>query len=402
MAKQIFWVHEDNAGRMEKYAVRYNRKAGRTVLRPTGDEKMQAVKCDDDIVRTLRYVAWEADDAVIRRDGWIFVATLEHHDGGANVIRRATTDDTVPEIPARYRTAAPYCDCCKTDRDRKDTYLVYNTETGAWAQLGRSCLREYTDGLSPAAVAAWMAMWDEAVHCEAPSGLSYREYRNTEEILRIASEVVRLHGYAPTTCPEDVDPYQYVRTRERVMEHWLYVRDRLPRPRYGKDEAYRRIESDLERGYDADSVDLSGLLSWVSEQVPSSDYIHNVQVLCASRYCEPRDIGLLCSVPHVYAKALGRERERKQRPTSKHVGTVGQRITLTVHDGKTLASWETVYGTTYLYKWVTDSGDTVVWKTSKSLHEDAVVELTGTVKDHGEYRGEKQTELTRCKVNKVK
>lgn len=65
MAKQIFWVHEDNSVRMEKYAVRYNRKADCTVLRPTGDEKMKDVKCGDDVVRTLRFVAWEAGDTVV-------------------------------------------------------------------------------------------------------------------------------------------------------------------------------------------------------------------------------------------------------------------------------------------------------------------------------------------------
>lgn len=399
MATATFWIHEDNEQRMEKYATRYNRKADRTVLRPTGDAEMRTVACDDGVTRTLRFVAWEADDAVIRRDGWTFAATLEHHDGGANVIRRATTDDTVPEIPPRYRTAAPWCDCCKTDRDRRDTYLVYNTQTGAWAQLGRSCLREYTGGLSPAAVASWMAMWDEAVHCAAPSGLGYREYHNTEEILRIASEVVRLHGYAPTACPEDVDPYTYVSTRERVMEHWRAVRGRLGRYDI---KAKEHVADDMDRGYDADAVDLSGLLSWVAEQDQTSDYMHNIQVLCASKYCEPRDTGLLCSVPHVYAKAMGRERERKQRPASNHIGTVGERVTLTVHDGKTLTSWETQFGTTYLYKWTTTDGDTVVWKTSKCLYVEDVTEITGTVKEHGEYRGEKQTELTRCKVNKVK
>lgn len=398
MAK--FWIHEDNNGRMEKYAVRYAKKAGHAVLRPTGEEKMENVECGDGVVRALRYVAWEADDTVIRRDGWIFVATLEYHDCGANVIKRATTGDTVPEIPTRYRTAAPWCDCCKTDRDRKDTYLVYNAQTGAWAQLGRSCLREYTGGLSPSAVAAWMAMLDEAVHCGTPSGPNCREYLSTEEVLRIASEVTRLHGYAPTACPEDVDLYTYTSTRERVMEHWRAAHGRLG---YYEIKAREHVDADAGRDYDADGVDLSGLLSWVSEQTPSSDYIHNVRVLCASKYCETRDTGLLCSVPHVYAKAMDRIRERKVREAApRHIGTVGERVSLRVHDGKVLASWETVYGTTYLYKWYTEDGSVVIWKTSKALYEDKVTEITGTVKEHGEYRGTAQTELTRCKVNKVK
>lgn len=399
----IFWIHEDNEERMVKYAARYGKKAGRAVLRPTGDEKMKDVKCSDGIIRTLRYVAWEADDAVIRRDGWTFAATLEHHGDEGNIIRRATTDDTVPKIPAYYRTAAPWCDCCKTDRDRKDTYLVYNVTTGEWAQLGRSCLREYTGGLSPAAVASWMAMWEETVHCEAPSGLSYREYRGTEEILRTASEVVRLHGYAPTTCPEDVDPYDYVSTRQRVMEHWLYDTGRTPLTRFGAKDVKARLDADRNRGYNADDVDLTDLLLWVREQDATGDYMHNVKTLCASEWCEARDTGLLCSVPHVYNKAMGRIRERQAREAaSHHIGTVGERVTLRVHDGKVLTSWETVYGTTYLYQWYTEDGSVVIWKTSKGLYEDKVTEITGTVKEHGEYRGTAQTELTRCKVNKVK
>lgn len=393
-----FWIYEQNVDRMRKYAVRYGRKAGHGVLRPTGEEQVREdVICSDGVKRTLRYVQWEADETIIRKDGWTFVATLEHHDAG-NVIRTAGTD--VPEIPEKYRTAKPYCDCCKTERDRKDTYLVYHENSGKWAQVGRSCLREYTGGLSPEAVASWMSMWDEAVKCSAPSG-GYREYRNTEEILQIASEVVRLHGYAPTSCPEGVDPYDYVSTRQRVMEHWLYDTGRMPLPRF--DTGIKaRLDADHGRGYDADGVDLADLLSWVREQDASSQYMHNVQTLCASKWCEARDTGILCSVPHVYNKAMDRVRERKIRDeagkASHHIGTVGERVTLRVHDGKVLTSWETVYGTTYLYQWYNEDGSVVIWKTSKGLREDAVTEITGTVKEHGEYKGVAQTELTRCKV----
>lgn len=38
------------------------------------------------------------------------------------------------------------------------------------------------------------------------------------------------------------------------------------------------------------------------------------------------------------------------------------------------------------------------WKTSNCLGENSIKSLTGTVKTHTEYRGIKQTELTRCRV----
>ena len=46
------------------------------------------------------------------------------------------------------------------------------------------------------------------------------------------------------------------------------------------------------------------------------------------------------------------------------------------------------------------NGNTVVWKTTKNLdlEPDKEYVIKGTVKELSEYRGDKQTVLTRCKI----
>ena len=56
--------------------------------------------------------------------------------------------------------------------------------------------------------------------------------------------------------------------------------------------------------------------------------------------------------------------------------------------------------TMYVFTFRDQQGNALVWKTGKGLIYEAgtQVHLTGTIKDHSEYKDEKQTVLTRCKV----
>lgn len=62
-----------------------------------------------------------------------------------------------------------------------------------------------------------------------------------------------------------------------------------------------------------------------------------------------------------------------------------------------MTSWETDFGTTRIYKIVDKDGNIFTWKTGNTIDEDAEI-IVGTVKAHNEYKGVKQTEITRCKI----
>lgn len=88
---------------------------------------------------------------------------------------------------------------------------------------------------------------------------------------------------------------------------------------------------------------------------------------------------------------------------SEYVGTVGEKIILAV---KYLgcSSYETHY-TWYgevhnVYKFEDENGNALIWNTGsyQDFEEGKSYTLSASVKEHKEYRGTKQTALTRCKV----
>lgn len=109
-------------------------------------------------------------------------------------------------------------------------------------------------------------------------------------------------------------------------------------------------------------------------------------------------------------------RIKAEKAISQYVGEVGKRITVKAsYVGS--ASFEVNsfrgYGTEtmYVHTFKDADGNKLIWKTSSSLGtwlEDGTwqkheygenVDITGTVKEHKEYRDEKQTALNRCKLN---
>lgn len=118
-------------------------------------------------------------------------------------------------------------------------------------------------------------------------------------------------------------------------------------------------------------------------------------------------------------EAKWKEQEEARKAKSQHVGKIGDRITAVVTFNFS-ASYRvksfTGFGETEMniYNMTDDNGNTLVWKTSTALGIDVQndegktiwmipekgdrISLKATIKEHNEYKGEKQTILTRVKV----
>ena len=86
----------------------------------------------------------------------------------------------------------------------------------------------------------------------------------------------------------------------------------------------------------------------------------------------------------------------------KYFGNVGDKIEVQA----TFLYWgsfDTFYGTTYVYTFEDAEGHRFVWKTALGLdiEEDSKVILKGTIKEQSEYHEIRQNVLTRCKVKEV-
>ena len=91
--------------------------------------------------------------------------------------------------------------------------------------------------------------------------------------------------------------------------------------------------------------------------------------------------------------------QNQKSSKSEFLGDVGSRLNLNISSHEMVTHWDTEYGRTYLYKFLTPEGNVLTWKTGKFIKDEDVLEcITGTVKAHTEFKGIRQTELTRCKV----
>lgn len=108
------------------------------------------------------------------------------------------------------------------------------------------------------------------------------------------------------------------------------------------------------------------------------------------------------------AREAEEQRIREEKAISQHVGTVGERIDIDVtfikrawFDMRTPTGY--ILDTIFFYTFKDDKGNVLVWKTTKCLDLESgdKVHVRGTVKEHSDYKDEKQTMLTRCKIEEV-
>lgn len=87
---------------------------------------------------------------------------------------------------------------------------------------------------------------------------------------------------------------------------------------------------------------------------------------------------------------------------SNWIGEVGKKVDADV----VLRNYRSFYGNfgeTGVFEFEDSDGNTVIWMTSpdRDIDYDHIYWIEGTVKDHSEYKGDKQTRLTRCKIKGV-
>lgn len=340
-------------------------------------------------------------EGIAKINDWVFVATIQHKDKG-NIIRQFKTDIEIPEI---YRSTDSICEHCNTKRIRRDTYLLYNESTKEFKQVGKSCLQDFTNGLSAENVASYISWFDEIIEGETVEALNGKKYYTVEDVILNAIETIKHYGFISKAMAMESNDKFVKTTAERVIEFMF------PNWFMNSDDILKEMEK---IGYnpitEVNKAELRKMLEWLKKADNNSQYIYNLQTTVANEYCETRDFGLLASLPSAYFKAFEREQEkllREQKRAEKqslnanksYVGNVGERLDIDISTVECITSFPTDYGMMRIYRFDTVNGDILIWKTSNFIeHTDKVKKIKATIKNHSEYREEKQTEISRVKI----
>ena len=127
--------------------------------------------------------------------------------------------------------------------------------------------------------------------------------------------------------------------------------------------------------------------------------LNDARLLALQAYCKFSMFGYVAYAPVAFKRFEDKKKAAEKASESRYVGTIGEKWSGKVNDFHLLTHWDNGFGgTVYLYSFKDEDGNEMVWKASKGVQTASVSTLTGTVKEHREYKGKAQTVLTRCKV----
>lgn len=335
--------------------------------------------------------------------GWTFASTLQHLEDGETLVRNIAKI----EAPVEYRSAGPDCQHCNHKRRRNDTFLVVHDD-GTWRQVGSTCIRDFLGHDSPQSIAAEAEYLAEAIGIgcggEESGGGRVVERIAVEDFLPVVAACMNAFGWISSK-----------RAREELKsstasDAWSVcfpspMSKPLRNPR--TDE---KISSEVTPECTARAV---AAIEWVRDLPDQglNEYLHNCRAIVRAGAVEGRMVGYAASILIAYDKHMERVRERVARPESLHVGEVGKRERFTVTQ-VAVKEIDGDYGCIYLHLFSDAAGNDLRWFGSGRLWKNGstagsgpmadqvkdgeTIEIVATVKKHDEYKGRKQTVLSRC------
>ena len=315
-------------------------------------------------------------------DGWTFLASLDFDPEIGLVVNTAPGVDKID----RTGLADGECQHCGTNRYRRRCYLVRN-ESGKQMQVGSTCIKDFLGWSANPVFISTEKILDEL---DGFCGSSPEDERyGVDTVLAASWATIQTFGYVRA------NDYSGTPTKHVVLD---VLDPRSPRA--------HEIAKEV-RPHIAESAAMAAKIrEWVISDAFTGDneYVTNLKAIAASETCAPKHFGLLVSAPQTWARSIERDLQRKadnEGRCNEWAGAVGDKLEITVNV-KAISYIDGDYGTSTKYTMQDESGKVYQWFASRSALGDEVtddpIRIKGTVKKLNEWKGNKTTKLTRCKI----
>lgn len=305
------------------------------------------------------------------------------------------------DVPVGYReNDMSYCDHCKTKRSRNQVTLVEHVETNEILVIGSTCHHDFFGEQSAETILAigsmmetfWDATRDDFLESDWNQGV-FRAY-SINRFLAAACEVVEKYGYV---------------SREKAAEMLCLTTGEEAWAVLGK----RYVPAPWAEAKAQAIIDFFKALN----STTCSNYEFNIKEVIKVEHVGVKARNLFASAVVAYDRAMAQKRTNEN---SQYQGVQGKRqeFTLVIHH---IAHTENQWGTKRIYIMLDKDGNQFIWSTNTAITwaykvegEDEqgpysysenhvakagdTVTLKGTVDEHKEYKGVKNTYLKRCTV----
>ena len=344
-------------------------------------------------------------------EDWVFLATVEGYPNGQNILyKNPLFIEVHGDIDIdHYRNEKSYCDHCKTRRYRKNTYLIYHVKTKEIKQVGSTCIKDFLGHNIPT-FGFYGKLLKELEEIDVHNGPRGKPYIELKPYLSLVAEIIDRNGFIGRTKANELDIDS---TSDVVNYHYFS----------------NKIQDKID--VSEDSIETAKkVIEWgknLSERDNLNDYLYNLSVVFNNDIFEIKASGLVTSAVFAYKNEMGEIKDKKyENKISEYVGEVKDKIDITVEIIKELEI-ESKYGCSTMYLMRDDDSNIFVWYSSgKGLcvseeaewgkhtsvkkgkyyidlypDEGDKVRIKGTIKGHKEYKGKKQTLITRCKLIEI-
>jgi hypothetical protein len=402
-AIRVFRVPSSNLGTLQTKFDRLGKRAKKlglpaptfSLLREERIVKKNPIT--DQVIKAylLHYLTVDAGASVVKVNGWQFIATIDHTEEG-NILRCVGDQ----KIPAQYRECSQYCDHCQTSRRRNNTYLLRYEDGITHKLVGRNCLRDFfgTDAIVFAERAELLydvLATGEACEDEMGFGGNGPSYEVLEIYLAYVSECIKCEGWMS-------------RSRCRALGFGISTAD-LAMTHLHPPKPPIKFEPLFSQPSEAAVKEAEAAIEWAQalEGEEISEYLHNIRVIARRGLIGPKDAGLSASIVSSYQRHLGNLRQKelraRQAEISQYVGSVGERrVFRNLYVDKVL-SFEGQFGVSSLHILSDPAGNALAyWGHGKTFETGKEITIKATVKKQEEYKGMKQTTLSRCEEVEIK
>ena len=306
---------------------------------------------------------------------------------------------TVPEkqVPNNFYGTNNRCDHCNISRKRNTVFIIRNNVTDEYMQVGSSCLKEFLQ-VEPSYILNRFNFIKKFKDYE--NEWSYGGPRipiwggNIIDILAYTAASIKACGWKSRTIANEEGS---IATADIIGHLFSDGRtgpsDSLKQKIKKTEEAYDNMDAEkiAEEAYE-----------WLKQQTPNNDFMINLKTICQKDYLDnPRFLGILVAGMYIYQREMQLLEQKKEDKNSSYIGNLKERITVEVvlESSRMISSY---YGDSILYKFRDMNGNILCWFSSSGSLDKEIGDkffITGTVKKHEEFKGIKQTMLTRVKEN---
>ena len=326
-------------------------------------------------------------DVTFKFNGWKSLGLVQRKDG----IVQCYFDNA--DLIKQYKDTDFHCDHCNKKVNRNSVVILEN-ESGEIKLVGTSCVKEFTSGLDGNLIAEvndYMRILkmrnselDSLMDGEGDAE-SFFERRGIQtysviDVVSAAKRVIDCRGFDPS---------------DSINATWKFIIDEYDRTKV-ENEALDAIE---------------WIKSLDEDEVLKSNYLFNLKQIIDAGYCTARHFGFLASLIPSYRKSEYKKLRDPSYKESNYVGNVGDKLSVKVTYLETY-TYDSYFGSSHIHLFMDDNGNIFKWSTGTGLKftvEDvrandsqwytldrgATVQLSGKIKEHSEYRNQKQTVLTR-------